>query len=86
MSWNYRVIKTVRNIVIGKDKSKLDIVYRIHEVYYDENNNIRNWTEDGVDTVGETKKELIEVHNEMKKAFDMPILIKENGKLVELKE
>jgi len=41
MSWSYRVVKTVTKIPLGD----IDISYGIHEVYYDENGDIVNISE-----------------------------------------
>jgi hypothetical protein len=38
MSWNYRVVKKVTKIPLGE----IDINYEIHNVYYDENEDIVN--------------------------------------------
>ena len=40
MSWNYRVMK--------KRKSSGEYEYGIYEVYYDDNGNIKGWTEDSM--------------------------------------
>lgn len=50
MTWNYRIIKY--------DTNK-NIVYRIHEVFYDEKGKIEGFTEDAVFAQGETVDELI---------------------------
>lgn len=36
MSWSYRVVKTVTKIPLGN----IDISYGIHEIFYDENNDV----------------------------------------------
>ena len=41
MSWSYRVVKQVTKIPLGD----IDISYGIHEVYYDENGDIVNISE-----------------------------------------
>lgn len=40
MSWNYRIIK--------HDKDA-EVWYGLHEVYYDDKDNVDTWTEDPVD-------------------------------------
>lgn len=50
MTWNYRVIKY--------DTNK-DIVYRVHEVFYDKNKNIKGFTKEAVFPQGESLEELI---------------------------
>jgi len=50
MTWNYRVVKY--NI----DKN---IIYRIHEVFYDKNKNMEGFTENAVSPQGDSLKELI---------------------------
>jgi len=50
MSWNYRIVK----------HDKADEIYlQIHEVYYDEKNDIEAYTEDPIHPFGETREELI---------------------------
>lgn len=48
--WNYRVIKY--------DTNK-DVVYKIHEVFYDKNENIEGFTEKAVFPQGESLKRLM---------------------------
>jgi len=50
MTWNYRVVKYDTNE---------NIIYRIHEVFYDQDNNIEFFTEDAVLPQGDSLKELI---------------------------
>lgn len=50
MTWNYRVIKYDTN---------RDVVYRVHEVFYNENKNIEGFTEKAVFPQGESLEELI---------------------------
>lgn len=50
MTWDYRVIK--------HDTDK-DVIYRVHEVFYDENKNIEGFTEKAVSPQGESLNELI---------------------------
>lgn len=56
MTWDYRVIKH-------------DLVptnyFAIHEVYYDENGKITNWSEKPIDVSGETKSEVIKTLKHM---------------------
>ena len=76
MSWNYRIIKKTTN-----DEEDY---YKIHEVYYDENDNIMFWSEDSVDPHGLNLDELKYDLDLMYKAFDKPVLYIENDKLKEV--
>ncbi len=50
MSWNYRIIR--------HDKTD-EVYFQIHEVYYDEKDDIEAYTEESVHPFGETREELI---------------------------
>jgi len=50
MTWNYRVVKYDTNE---------NIIYRIHEVFYDQDDNIEFFTEDAVLPEGDSLKELM---------------------------
>ena len=50
MSWNYRIVE--------HDISD-EVYFRIHEVYYDEKDDIEAYTENSVHHFGETREELI---------------------------
>jgi len=80
-SWNYRIIKT-----IGYGEP----IYRIHEVYYDDNGKIEGWTKEPVLPYGENVDELREDIYYFLQAFRQPILElkEENGKeeLIEIEE
>lgn len=81
--WNYRIIKCIKEAKIGKT-DYTDVVYRIHEVHYDEQDKIKGWTQDPIHPLGETVDELKSNLEQMMEAFKKPILIKENGKLIEI--
>ncbi len=80
-SWNYRIIK-----IIGSGEP----IYRIHEVYYDNNGKIEGWTKEPVLPYGENVDELREDIYYFLQAFRQPILElkEENGKeeLIEIEE
>lgn len=77
MPWNYRIMR--RNYDdIG------EILYKIHEVYYDKKGNVIMWTEDSTSPSGDTPEELKEDFEYFKKALSKPILDCETGK--EIKE
>ena len=78
MSWNYRIIKKKKPTEYKED------YYRIHEVYYDENDNIMFWSEDSIDPHGLNLDELKYDLDLMYKAFDKPVLYIENDKLKEV--
>lgn len=50
MHWNYRVVKYDRTD---------EVYFQIHEVYYNEKNEIEAYTENPVNPFGNTKEELI---------------------------
>jgi hypothetical protein len=49
MTWNYRAIKEI---------CEGEIVYRVHECYYDDKGELADWSEDPVCAQGETLEEL----------------------------
>jgi len=59
MAWNHRVIR--RSIAPSTDP---EWNYQIHEVYYDEDGSIENWTENLVAPLGEC---LLELQSEIKR-------------------
>jgi len=61
MTWNYRVIQHE--------------ILAIHEVYYDDKGNIESWTADPVAIMGDTKEELLETLDMMKRATEEPFLV-----------
>jgi hypothetical protein len=69
--WNYRVIR--------KNHRKTDSCsYHIHEVYYDDKNNIESWIRSPVEPMGETLAELRGDIHFFLKAFHKPVLIETN--------
>ena len=80
-SWNYRVIRSVEG---GEP------VYKIHEVYYDDNGHIEAWTEEPVLPYGEDLHELREDIHYFLQAFRQPVLevSQKNGKeeLIEVQD
>lgn len=73
MSWNYRIIR----YKLKGNESKFfgKYMYKIHEVFYDENNNIDAWTFNRVSPIGSSKEELIEDLDMVKKdCLKYPIL------------
>ncbi len=74
--WNYRIIERLQQGTT---------TYGIHEVYYDNNNQITNWSEP-MDAYGESLEELKSDLEAQLKAFDKPVLFEtrdESKKLVE---
>ena len=66
MFWDFRIIK--------HDTIK-PAYFAVHEVYYDDNHQVEAWTEDPIDIVGESKKEIL---NDIENVFTdikQPILI-----------
>ena len=65
MTWDYRVIKHI---------DEGEVSYQIHEVYYDEDQVIKSWTENSIKPYGETPEELKEDILMQTQAFQKPIL------------
>lgn len=65
MSWNYRIMKHVEN---G------ELVYLIHEVYYNKKGKIWGWTTSPSTPQGISYLELMEDYEKMKDAFGQDIL------------
>lgn len=71
MSWNFRVI------LKNESKDYLDdsiITYGIHEVYYDENNDIVSISENPVPVFEETFQELKDSIERIKFCLEKPII------------
>ena len=49
MTWNYRIIK--------HDTAE-SVYFAVHEVYYDKQGNITNWTQNPIDITGDSAKEI----------------------------
>lgn len=79
LGWNYRIIRHWYTHTNGEEEAFM----QIHECYYDKNNNVNSWTENGVGIGGETLEELSEVLVMYTTAFDKPILELINGKLTQ---
>lgn len=65
MPWNYRMMRQVCHD---------EIIYGIHEVYYDENGNVKNWTVNVLGPKGETYEDFIADFEHWMAAFDKPLL------------
>jgi hypothetical protein len=68
MTWNYRIIRDEEGGLA------------FHEVYYDKQGNVEGWTKNMVSPHAGSLRELQEF---IDSAMMKPILIEENGKLVE---
>lgn len=64
--WNYRVI-------LAEEKGK-EPLYQIHEVEYNENGRVTNWSETGASPFGKTLEELQADAARLQSAFDKPVL------------
>lgn len=64
-SWNYRILMW-KNIFT---------YYQIHEVYYNGNDEITDWSADAVTVGGDTLQELYSDLEMQKEAFDKPVLV-----------
>jgi len=75
--WNYRVVRKIVNH---------NHYHGIYEVYYDDNDEIKNWSKDPLAPIGENLADLKDDIELMQKAFKMPVLtFDENGRLTEEK-
>lgn len=79
MSWNYRIVKT-REGPAGQEQD----IYTIREVYYDEDGEIKGWTENPCHPFGETWMECADDHAIMGRAIGMPIVDVTGDKPVEV--
>ena len=70
MSWSYRVVKTVTKIPLGD----IDISYAVHEVYYDENGDIVNISENPSYPISDDLEGLKNVLSKMMTAYDRPVI------------
>ena len=65
MTWNYRIIKH------DTDKSGH---FAVHEVYYDGKGNVEAWTEDPIELIGESKRDIIKDIGYVTAEIKQPIL------------
>ena len=85
MSWNYRVIRVYKYPELlrrnNPDIGESDIFYSIHDVYYDDNQNIVNIGRDSP-VVGDNIGELKWVLQKMLEACDKPVIDYNTGEEV----
>lgn len=74
MTWNYRVIKSVYDVVGQPD----EVTYGIHEVYYDEDGKPTSCTAEPVSLYGETLEELQEEAARFVQACTLPVLTEDD--------
>ena len=65
MTWNYRIIKHGR---------KIEPYFAVHEVFYDERGKIESWTENPVDIVGDSVKDVTKMLETILKDIKQPVL------------
>ena len=74
MTWNHRVVRrTYRRLPEHKDEED-EVLYEIHEVFYNMRGEIEMITKCGVDPVGDDVGELRETLHLMLRACDAPVL------------
>ena len=85
MSWNYRAAKKRLTVDILKDEVTGDVVdsysenqFGICEVYYNDKGDITFTSENFIEPYGETLEELKVNFEDMKKAFELPVLDLDN--------
>ena len=66
MNWNYRVCKKVDDIG--------DVLFEVHEAYYNNAGELCAMTNEAVAPIGETLEELADDIKKMLAAFDAPVL------------
>jgi hypothetical protein len=64
-TWNYRICK---------ESTKHGVKYEVHEVYYDENNQIRGFSKDAIAPFGETPEEVADDLAKMVASFSKGVL------------
>lgn len=67
MGWNHRVMRHVNT-------EWNEVTYKIHEVYYGDDDKVAGWTEEGIAPQGATEEELKTELNQMLEAFNKPTL------------
>lgn len=65
-SWNYRVMKHAN----GDE----DVTYEIHEAFYDDDGNLKDWTAEPVSVSALSVSEITSILSMMARAVDLPIL------------
>ncbi len=65
--WNHRVVKR-------HDKKAKITTFQIHEIYYNDNNEIEGWTESPVEPMGESMAELKKDLQHFFEALEKPVL------------
>ena len=85
MSWNYRVVKKCLTVDILKDEVTGEVVdsysedqFGICEVYYNDKGDITFTSENFIEPYGETLEDLKANFDDMKKAFELPVLDLDN--------
>lgn len=74
--WNYRVVR--RQNVSPTASSPAEYAYTIHEVHYDDDGQIKCWSESGYAPFGESVSELVRVLGKMVEAAGKPLLREEH--------
>jgi len=77
MGWNNRVMRRTHSVDHDGKTIKEDC-FEIHEVYYDDNDDIEGFTEDAIAPCGETIEELRQELQRMLDCLDKPLLIYED--------
>ena len=90
MSWNYRVAKKCIRVDILTDEVTGEVVesysedqFGICEVYYNDKGDITFTSENFIEPYGETLEDLKANFDDMKKAFELPVLDLDNIVYVE---
>lgn len=90
MSWNYRVAKKRLTVYILKDEVTGEVVdsysedqFGICEVYYNDKGDITFTSENFIEPYGETLEDFKANFDDMKKAFELPVLDLDNIVYVE---
>ena len=91
MSWNYRAAKKRLTVDILKDEVTGEVVdsysedqFGICEVYYNDKGDITFTSENFIEPYGETLEEIKANFDDMKKAFELPVLDLDNIVYVEI--
>ena len=65
MTWNYRLVKSTHGV---------NVLYAIHEVYYDDHGTPKSITENPVGVTAESKDDIMTTLRHMERALTMPTL------------
>lgn len=72
--WNYRIIQKTNSYKLSSDKIISETYYEIHEVYYNEKNEIVAWSQEPMSIYFQNYNDYVITLKQIKKAIKYPIL------------